>query len=352
MNHRVEGTGPAPPLYVDIVLRIAARRQRPDDVVDARRVDIVVDDDGEAILIAAGKTLRSNDARLLHVAGVTLLDGDYGKLSWAGLVRPNASDLGHAGFLQLFPDMSRARNCTKQRQRMRRPGWIRARNDRIVSIEYSFHADEGFEAFWTRVVAWPLAERTFFFQLTRPDFSLENYFRVSGIRETSEVAANHFSGLSSKAAGEIELTDSRRHRAGGGEPVERIAAKHDVDRHRSVLLEVFLFVNEGVLSRTDVNPSRVLVLRHDPVGADIDPTGIGIFGDDQVSSAEVAAAVFFVQQRRGKFPEIHLVVFLNILMDGPTFHFRHRNRHAVLDFLMVHPGEFQDVVELFVDAED
>jgi hypothetical protein len=65
MNHRVEGTRPAASLSVDIVFRIAARRQRPHDIVDARRIDVIVDDDGEAILIATGKTLRSYYSRLL-----------------------------------------------------------------------------------------------------------------------------------------------------------------------------------------------------------------------------------------------------------------------------------------------
>src|SRR6266498_5852384 len=192
MNHRVEGTGPAASLNVDVVFRIAARRQRPHDIVDARRIDVIVDDDGEAILIAAGKTLRSNYSRLLHVAGVALLDGDDGELSRPGFMGPDAANFRDAGFFQFFPHMCRARNGSQQRQRVRRTGRISARNDRIVSMENAFYTNEGFQAFWTRVVAGPLAEGTFFFHLPRPDFALENDFRVSRIRETGDVAANHF----------------------------------------------------------------------------------------------------------------------------------------------------------------
>ena len=57
MNHRIEGARPAAALDVDAAFRIAASRKRPDDIIDAGRIDIVVHDDGKAILIAAGKTL-------------------------------------------------------------------------------------------------------------------------------------------------------------------------------------------------------------------------------------------------------------------------------------------------------
>ena len=90
MNHRIEGARPAAALDVDVALGIAARRKRPDDVVDAGRIDIVVDDDGKAILITAGKTLRGDHAGLFDMAGIALLDGDDGELPRSGLVRPDA----------------------------------------------------------------------------------------------------------------------------------------------------------------------------------------------------------------------------------------------------------------------
>ena len=71
MNHRIEGARPAAALDVDAGFRIAARGKRPDDVVDAGRIDIVVDDDSEAILIPAGKTLRGNHTGLFDVTGIS-----------------------------------------------------------------------------------------------------------------------------------------------------------------------------------------------------------------------------------------------------------------------------------------
>src|SRR5439155_10738498 len=97
MNHRIERARPAAALDVDAGFRIAARGKRPDDVVDAGRIDIVVDDDGEAILIAAGKALRGNHTGLLDVTGVALLDGDDGELSRPRFVRPDAANVRHAG---------------------------------------------------------------------------------------------------------------------------------------------------------------------------------------------------------------------------------------------------------------
>ena len=106
MNHRIEGTGPTAPLNVDVRGGIAARGQRPDDIIDPGRIDVVVNDDGETILVAAGKALRRDHAGLLHVTGITLLDGNDGELPRPRFVRPDAADFRHAGFLQFFPHMS------------------------------------------------------------------------------------------------------------------------------------------------------------------------------------------------------------------------------------------------------
>src|SRR5258706_9910732 len=140
---------------------MAARPQRPDDVVDARWIDVVVDDDGEAVLIAAGKTLRSNDAGLLHMAGVTLLDRDDGKLSWTRLVGPDAADFRHTGFFQFLPNMRRARDRAQQRECVRRARRVGAGEDRIVAMQNTLHADERFQASRAGVVAGPFAEGAF-----------------------------------------------------------------------------------------------------------------------------------------------------------------------------------------------
>src|SRR5438552_8597429 len=195
MNHRIEGARPAAALDVDAGFRIAARGKGPDDIVDTGRIDIIVDDDGEAILIAAGKALRSDHTGLLDVTRVALLDGDNGKLPRSGLVRPDATNVRHAGSLQLFPYVGGPRNRAQQGQRVRRPRRIRARENRVVAMKNPFHADKWLEAFRTGVVPGPFAKRTFFLQLTGSDFSLENNFCIGRIRQAGDVTANDVDGV-------------------------------------------------------------------------------------------------------------------------------------------------------------
>jgi len=108
MDHRIERTRPAAALDIDAAVRIAASRQRPDDIIDARWIDVVVHDDGKAILIAAGETLRCDHASLLGMTGIALFDRNHGKLPRPGLVRPDTANIRNTGFLQFFPDVSRA----------------------------------------------------------------------------------------------------------------------------------------------------------------------------------------------------------------------------------------------------
>src|SRR4029434_1494656 len=212
MNHRIEGARAAAALYIDAGFRIAAGRKRPDDVIDASRIYIVIDDDGEAVLIAAGKTLRRDHTGLFDVTGIALLDGDDGELPRSGLVRPDAANIRDAGFLQLFPHMRRARDRAQQSQCVRRPRRIRTRENRIVAVEDPLHADKRLEALRTGVVARPLAERSFFLQLTGSDFAFENNFRICRIRQTGDVTPDHLDRFPLEAAREVAFTAHSRYR--------------------------------------------------------------------------------------------------------------------------------------------
>ncbi len=160
-----------------------------------------------------------------------------------------------------------------------------------------------------------------------------------------------FGRLASESAREIELAGARGDGARCREPVERIAAEHDVDRHRLVLLEIFLLVNVAVLAGTDVDAGAVTILQHDAVGADVYPIRIGIFGDDQVAGADITAAVFFVQQRRGKIEEVDLCAFLGVFVYRAARYFRHGDWRTMFHFFMIGAGEFQHVVEVFAGAQ-
>jgi hypothetical protein len=85
-------------------------------------------------------------------------------------------------------------------------------------------------------------------------------------------------------------------------------------------------VNIRVLAGTDINAGAVAVLQHDAVSADVDPVGIGIFGYDEMTGAEISAAVLFMQQGRGKIEQIDLLAFLHIFLCRADFYFHSRQR--------------------------
>src|SRR5215475_15054038 len=96
---------------------------------------------------------------------IPLFDGHDCKLPRTRLVRPDAFDVGHARFFEIFPDVSRARNRAQQRSRMRRTRRIRAGENGIVAIENPFDADEWLGTFRASVIARPFAKGSFISQL-------------------------------------------------------------------------------------------------------------------------------------------------------------------------------------------
>ena len=63
-----------------------------------------------------------------------------------------------------------------------------------------------------------------------------------------------------------------------------------------------------MLARRDVKRDGVFALEHDAIGAGVDPMLFGIFGDDQIVGADVAAAVFFMPARNRKGFEVDIFV--------------------------------------------
>ena len=133
---------PAAPHNVDIGFRIAAGRKRPDHVVNTGWIYVVVNDDGKTILISSRETLRGDHSSLLGMSRISLFDGHHRKLPRTRLVRPDAFNVGHAGFLEIFPDVRRTRNRAQQSARVRRARRIRAGEDRIIAIKNPLDADE------------------------------------------------------------------------------------------------------------------------------------------------------------------------------------------------------------------
>ena len=86
--------------------RIGARAHGPDHVVEIVGIDIVIDDDDVAAEIGAGAALGGDEAGLLGVAGIALLDRYGGEKS--ALKAGDAADIRHAGLFHVIPDERRA----------------------------------------------------------------------------------------------------------------------------------------------------------------------------------------------------------------------------------------------------
>ena len=72
-------------------------------------IDVVVDHHHEAVGVGAGMALRGDQAGLLGMPAIHLLDRDgEPQPAAAGLVRPHALHLRHAGGFELVPDRAAA----------------------------------------------------------------------------------------------------------------------------------------------------------------------------------------------------------------------------------------------------
>jgi Bcr/CflA subfamily drug resistance transporter len=134
--HRIERRRPAAADDVHALARIAARAHRPDHVVvHVGRVDVVVDHDGPAVAHRRRRGTARRPSGLLGVAAVQLLDRDTSmKRAAAGLVRPHALDLGHAGGFELVPHRAAAVGAAVERVVVRRHAGIAP--SRIGSSRY------------------------------------------------------------------------------------------------------------------------------------------------------------------------------------------------------------------------
>src|SRR5688572_11781739 len=92
----------------------------------------------------------------------------------------------------------------------------------------------------------------------------------------------------------------------------------------------------------------ILVLHHDPVGADVDLAGFRILGDDTAAGADVRTAVQVVPVGHGKFVEIDVASDHLILEHGPAF--QQVDGHRLVGGEFFSPGVKIVNTVLFVDA--
>ena len=70
-----------------------------------------------------------------------------------------------------------------------------------------------------------------------------------------------------------------------------------------------------------------------------------------MTRADVAAAIFFVEQGRGKIEEVDPISLPDVLLNRSGLHFLHRNRNRALHLFMIGPDKFQHMIEFAAYAE-
>src|SRR5262249_29413971 len=138
-----------------------ARVSPPHPLVNGGGLDTVVAPHHEAVDIGPGMTLRGDPPGLLGMPGIHLLDRDIEpEPRTAGLMRPHALHLGHAGGFELIPNRAAAISAPIERVVVGRDARDRAEQDRVVPVHQALDADGRLLLEPPRLVAGPLAERT------------------------------------------------------------------------------------------------------------------------------------------------------------------------------------------------
>src|SRR5581483_1174280 len=107
LDARIERPAPAATENLNRLRRIGARRERPEDVESAGRIDVFIHDNDVAAEIGARVDLRRSEHRLARVAGIALFDrDDVEEPAAAGFVAPYAAHVRNAGLFHLLPDES------------------------------------------------------------------------------------------------------------------------------------------------------------------------------------------------------------------------------------------------------
>src|SRR5260221_988042 len=159
VGHGIERGAPASPQHLDVLARIEPRAHRPDHLVHVGRIDVVVDHNHPAVRVSAGVALRCDQAGLLGMAAVHLLDGDgEPKPAAARLMGPHAPDLRNAGGFELVPHRTAPVGAAIEGVVVGRHAGHGAEQHRIIAVPEGLDADRRLALLAARVIAGPLAE--------------------------------------------------------------------------------------------------------------------------------------------------------------------------------------------------
>src|SRR5262245_63182035 len=224
------------------------------------------------------------------MAGIALLDGDddHEALRWRRQV--DAFDIWHAGLFHAVPHRRGAQagtiHAVNRRLERRRAG-----NNRIVAMVERLDANERLGTLRAGLVARTLAERSFWHRLTGNDFAFDDDFGICRETQSGHRSLDHVDRLTDQTAGPIVFVDAERHSLRSRDVEQRMLA--ECHRHGKWLagLHGFLIMNLAVLPGRDIQPDLVFVVQHDAIAADVLDAGFRIARHDEMSRAEVTAAV-------------------------------------------------------------
>src|SRR5262249_854196 len=147
------------------------------------------------------------------------------------------------------------------------------------------YVDEGPLLRVVGVVAHPLAERPFWLYLAGHGFAFDGNLAVGRDRETGVRPAHHVERLAAQAPGDIHLA-ALGQRARGEHEQQRVLSAQDHHLHRLAALEIFIAMNATVLALGDLAADGLAVVNLAAVGAEVEPTRIGILRHYAVGSAD------------------------------------------------------------------
>jgi hypothetical protein len=96
---------------------------------------------------------------------------------------------------------------------------------------------------------------------------------------------------------------------------QRVLAAQDHDFHRLAALEVFVAMDAPVLALGDLAADRLAVVHLRAIGAEIEPTVVGVLRHHAISGADKARLVELMVARHRKLEHIDLVALDHILQD-------------------------------------
>src|SRR5262245_54652170 len=137
---------------------------------------------------------------------VALLDrNDVEQPATAGLVTPNALDIGHTALLYLFPDQRRFHHALGDRVIRWWAAGSRASKDGIIAVIDVLHADDRLRPTGTGVITCPFAKRPLGPPIIGIHEAFDDDFGVRRERQPGGFTFDNFDGRPLQTAGVVEF---------------------------------------------------------------------------------------------------------------------------------------------------